>query len=142
MIFFFVPTQCKLYFVFFFQAEDGIRDGHVTGVQTCALPISPGTGPANSDEESVNRTAALRVGAGVAPVCANLSQSVPQATATNLRLVCASGGDPITGYAIPAGEGPDHGTLGMTAIGSGLLTYTSVAGFSGADTFKYTATST
>src|SRR5689334_24287338 len=26
-------------FVFFFQAEDGIRDGTVTGVQTCALPI-------------------------------------------------------------------------------------------------------
>src|SRR5215208_6192020 len=26
---------------FFFQAEDGIRDGHVTGVQTCALPIWP-----------------------------------------------------------------------------------------------------
>src|SRR5439155_3624049 len=25
--------------VFVFQAEDGIRDGHVTGVQTCALPI-------------------------------------------------------------------------------------------------------
>src|SRR5690606_39807688 len=30
-----------LFFVlfFFFQAEDGIRDFHVTGVQTCALPI-------------------------------------------------------------------------------------------------------
>src|SRR5580765_4465734 len=26
---------------FFFQAEDGIRDGRVTGVQTCALPIYP-----------------------------------------------------------------------------------------------------
>ena len=26
--------------VFFFQAEDGIRGKHVTGVQTCALPIS------------------------------------------------------------------------------------------------------
>src|SRR5207253_8169917 len=26
--------------LFFFQAEDGIRDGHVTGVQTCALPTS------------------------------------------------------------------------------------------------------
>src|SRR5436309_11051192 len=26
---------------FFFQAEDDIRDFHVTGVQTCALPISP-----------------------------------------------------------------------------------------------------
>src|SRR5580765_8607360 len=25
---------------FFFQAEDGIRDGRLTGVQTCALPIS------------------------------------------------------------------------------------------------------
>src|SRR5690625_5969410 len=28
------------FWFFFFQAEDGIRDGHVTGVQTCALPIS------------------------------------------------------------------------------------------------------
>src|SRR5690606_39521555 len=27
------------YDFFFFQAEDGIRDFHVTGVQTCALPI-------------------------------------------------------------------------------------------------------
>ena len=26
-------------FIFFFQAEDGIRDRDVTGVQTCALPI-------------------------------------------------------------------------------------------------------
>src|SRR5699024_12070772 len=26
--------------LFFFQAEDGIRDRNVTGVQTCALPIS------------------------------------------------------------------------------------------------------
>src|SRR5699024_4198532 len=45
-----------LYVSFFFQAEDGIRDRNVTGVQTCALPIylprggagqgpSPGRGP-------------------------------------------------------------------------------------------------
>src|SRR5690625_3806017 len=34
---------CSLFLFFFFQAEDGIRDGHVTGVQTCALPISPFT---------------------------------------------------------------------------------------------------
>src|SRR6266511_6430471 len=32
-------SAVKLVF-FFFQAEDGIRDFHVTGVQTCALPIS------------------------------------------------------------------------------------------------------
>src|SRR6266487_6968853 len=31
-----VGSECV---VFFFQAEDGIRDGRVTGVQTCALPI-------------------------------------------------------------------------------------------------------
>src|SRR5437764_7957319 len=33
---------CILFF--FFQAEDGIRDTSVTGVQTCALPISRATG--------------------------------------------------------------------------------------------------
>jgi len=32
-----------LLFFFFFQAEDGIRDRDVTGVQTCALPISLAT---------------------------------------------------------------------------------------------------
>src|SRR3989441_11073616 len=31
-----------MYLLFFFQAEDGIRDKLVTGVQTCALPISVG----------------------------------------------------------------------------------------------------
>src|SRR3989442_12525890 len=31
---------------FFFQAEDGIRDADVTGVQTCALPICPFCGGA------------------------------------------------------------------------------------------------
>src|SRR5437016_11396832 len=34
-------VACDLcFFFFFFQAEDGIRDWSVTGVQTCALPIS------------------------------------------------------------------------------------------------------
>src|SRR6478609_10447194 len=33
-----------LCYIFFFQAEDGIRDKLVTGVQTCALPISPQPG--------------------------------------------------------------------------------------------------
>src|SRR5699024_11397209 len=32
-------TITVIYYVFFFQAEDGIRDRNVTGVQTCALPI-------------------------------------------------------------------------------------------------------
>src|SRR2546427_11442293 len=40
---------CALFFFFFFQAEDGIRDLTVTGVQTCALPISYGGEVAWSD---------------------------------------------------------------------------------------------
>src|SRR2546425_1521565 len=36
-------TSVMFYFFFFFQAEDGIRDKLVTGVQTCALPILGGT---------------------------------------------------------------------------------------------------
>src|SRR2546422_4373830 len=37
---FFYLTLSFFFFFFFFQAEDGIRDVAVTGVQTCALPIS------------------------------------------------------------------------------------------------------
>src|SRR5206468_6787125 len=36
---FFVSVHSSFIFFFFFQAEDGIRDLIVTGVQTCALPI-------------------------------------------------------------------------------------------------------
>src|SRR5699024_11597965 len=32
-------SRCVALMFFFFQAEDGIRDRNVTGVQTCALPI-------------------------------------------------------------------------------------------------------
>src|SRR5699024_11326795 len=35
-----VSARVSLIVCFFFQAEDGIRDRNVTGVQTCALPIS------------------------------------------------------------------------------------------------------
>src|SRR5690606_40229158 len=41
---------------FFFQAEDGIRDFHGTGVQTCALPISR-RGPADRLSPSYTATA-------------------------------------------------------------------------------------
>src|SRR2546426_12658741 len=37
-----------MFFFFFFQAEDGIRDYKVTGVQTCALPICLTTTPCRS----------------------------------------------------------------------------------------------
>src|SRR5256885_12559640 len=39
--------------MFFFQAEDGIRDYKVTGVQTCALPISTSATMAQFDHDSL-----------------------------------------------------------------------------------------
>src|SRR2546426_6939504 len=52
-------------FFFFFQAEDGIRDYKVTGVQTCALPIStltvPLRAPPDGFEPSATRTVPLNV---------------------------------------------------------------------------------
>src|SRR5688572_32056290 len=56
------------FFFFFFQAEDGIRDLTVTGVQTCALPISSSSGSSDpitssttptTDAESTTSTSAL-----------------------------------------------------------------------------------
>src|SRR5699024_11302987 len=42
-------------FFFFFQAEGGIRDRNVTGVQTCALPILPGNRTLQRDQRTVGR---------------------------------------------------------------------------------------
>src|SRR2546422_10745440 len=60
-----------MYIFFFFQAEDGIRDVAVTGVQTCALPISPqavegGLHPAQAlaDELGARRIRKTNVGVG------------------------------------------------------------------------------
>src|SRR5256885_5017768 len=44
-----VKTSIR-YTCFFFQAEDGIRDYKVTGVQTCALPISVSAAQGRADE--------------------------------------------------------------------------------------------
>src|SRR5688572_31947341 len=54
----FLILSC-FFFFFFFQAEDGIRDLTVTGVQTCALPISPAVSSA-ADAASPNACRARR----------------------------------------------------------------------------------
>src|SRR6266498_4944711 len=46
-------------FFFFFQAEDGIRDADVTGVQTCALPISDRADLWDGDQVAAAEAAAL-----------------------------------------------------------------------------------
>src|SRR6266508_3421053 len=83
-------------FFFFFQAEDGIRDGHVTGVQTCALPIwlrHDGAGFALETPNGRVQTARLVLAAGAwtALLAAGLglrlpiSLFVPQMTANAIR---------------------------------------------------------
>src|SRR5256885_5815707 len=63
---------CFIIVFFFFQAEDGIRDYKVTGVQTCALPIwEQDTPPAGAggkpprDDERGARGPRLRAPAGI-----------------------------------------------------------------------------
>src|SRR5688500_19539387 len=46
---------------FFFQAEDGIRDYKVTGVQTCALPISIFAGSPRWMTRSITTTTSARM---------------------------------------------------------------------------------
>src|SRR5690349_24202841 len=54
----FVYSSVFFFFIFFFfQAEDGIRDLYVTGVQTCALPISSTFGYFGSSSARMRFTA-------------------------------------------------------------------------------------
>src|SRR5256885_6966158 len=54
-----IRTHSHVLFFFFFQAEDGIRDYKVTGVQTCALPIFPSSPGGSSAGQGNGRGAAL-----------------------------------------------------------------------------------
>src|SRR5690606_39285785 len=63
---------------FFFQAEDGIRDFHVTGVQTCALPLY---NPSLASPQTVVHDLVLPAGrcyvvAALAPATADLNLTV------------------------------------------------------------------
>src|SRR5690606_39579944 len=68
-VLFYETIYLQLVSFFFFQAEDGIRDFHVTGVQTCALPISgPETGaelrPVGAGDQPGEHRGAVRDGHG------------------------------------------------------------------------------
>src|SRR5256886_7168957 len=84
----------------FFQAEDGIRDLTVTGVQTCALPIS-------IDNQGGTITVASTTG---------LTLNRANATYTNTGLITLTGGDlTITGAS------PTLTNAGTLTIGSGRI---------------------
>src|SRR5437773_5046746 len=64
LLFFFFFLLFFFFFFFFFQAEDGIRDRDVTGVQTCALPIfaSSSTGGSKAGSGSGRGSMRLLIG--------------------------------------------------------------------------------
>src|SRR5256885_3971112 len=70
---------------FFFQAEDGIRDYKVTGVQTCALPISRSCrSPIGSSNEQVPEAARWRRAAPMAsPLARRPRQATPSGSSWN-----------------------------------------------------------
>src|SRR6266496_5463834 len=58
-----------MFFFFFFQAEDGIRDLYVTGVQTCALPILE---QATAEVVARHRTARFAAASRAADLCCGI----------------------------------------------------------------------
>src|SRR5688500_19754580 len=76
------------YFIFFFQAEDGIRDYKVTGVQTCALPISAATAsstPASRRAMTVTRKMATGARQAAKPRVRRPSSPRPATVTESLR---------------------------------------------------------
>src|SRR5207248_6164952 len=67
---------------FFFQAEDGIRYRTVTGVQTCALPISPGSTPPPGS------------GMPTRPTCSRASRATRTSISGSSRRICTPSADP------------------------------------------------
>src|SRR2546426_6433155 len=71
-----------MFFFFFFQAEDGIRDYKVTGVQTCALPISKSSSTGAMILQGPHQSAYPSMTTGT---------SVPLRTASSVASVTAMG---------------------------------------------------
>src|SRR5207245_6386459 len=66
-----------VFFFFFFQAEDGIRDATVTGVQTCALPICRDHGRLRSRSETPMISAMTVSGRGSAKAATRSTSVAP-----------------------------------------------------------------
>src|SRR5207248_756725 len=90
----------------FFQAEDGIRDRTVTGVQTCALPIC------QLPEQIVNRIAAGEVVERPASVVKELVENAIDAGASRVDIFTDGGGRRRIGIT-DDGSGMTHGDLAL-----------------------------
>src|SRR6266496_4760669 len=92
----FMLTAIRLlltFVIFFYQAEDGIRILYVTGVQTCALPISAGSSRAlmmRMTPESFSHRTRCKVAAGDSPTRRASSTFVRSASACRAVRSCTS----------------------------------------------------
>src|SRR5438876_5893912 len=84
-------------FYFFFQAEDGIRDGRVTGVQTCALPISRSEAPPQRDELNGRAKANAPMTPAMAPTAEPSYEPTPYVDRKSTRL---NSSHPSISYAV------------------------------------------
>src|SRR5256885_11933533 len=77
---------------FFFQAEDGIRDYKVTGVQTCALPISNVWSESDSVVYLISPPWVSRIlNTSLTPGSPTSSTTTPNSTSPNMLLVAEIG---------------------------------------------------
>src|SRR5256886_12346226 len=77
-----------LVFFFFFQAEDGIRDLTVTGVQTCALPISRAAASRASRRSASRSSIRSSIGASQTRQKATRSEEHTSELQSQSNLVC------------------------------------------------------
>src|SRR6266498_5148101 len=89
-----------MFFFFFFQAEDGIRDADVTGVQTCALPISYGI----DFRRTLSQIIVTNTDIDADEIAADVFIQSSSATATSTDGELAAGVEPAGGGS-PAGTG-------------------------------------
>src|SRR5436309_12527776 len=104
---------------FFFQAEDGIRDFHVTGVQTCALPIF-------SSELAFTIRARLlescpSLHSGKAPRRYSLASSSRTASPRNSRRSLSLGSTAATASSAPAERNSGTAELWVSALSRSSL---------------------
>src|SRR6266581_8757428 len=128
--------------VFFFQAEDGIRDGRVTGVQTCALPIflDPPCAVCAGGEQPPLTNTEIQVG-GSASITASLANGAeycagvnPTAAAYSQGSINTNGHPSITGPVGGSDTAPNQPTSNFSNFlfsDSDILTLKSLAKASG-----------
>src|ERR1017187_5852393 len=131
-------TNIKYYIFFFFQAEDGIRDTSVTGVQTCALPISSLF--ASVDRLGIERARLAHLPLAVFQAAEEAALVALMADARTLRLhldehgiAVAIGGDLLDREAMAgafalepqfaAGAAPEGGKTGFDGLAKGRFVH-------------------